>query len=492
MTRSPEQGSADDQRVMSTFHYRQELRRTIRMFGSFAVAFSFISITTGIFANYELVIDKAGPAGIWTWPLVTVGQLLVALVFAELAAKIPLTGYSYQWVTRLAGNGQGWFTGWLSICFLIIVIPSVDHGIASVLGHVWKIPDGSMTLKGIVCGIIALQALIHIFGVRLADRINSAAVFTEVVGMVGLVIIFAILAIKKQPSFDILFERGPGSEAVAYLPIWIMACLMGAYTIVGFESAANLSEETVDAGQTVPKAMIWSVVVSGGVGTLFLVTTVLGIRDLDAVIASSYPLPTIIEDNLGEPTAMAFFLLVVISIFACGLVIMASGSRMIYAMARDNALIGNSKLRSVSRTTSAPVPAILLVAGLGIIAELFFKSLEQLLAAAAVLPALIYLSTVSAYARRRHSLSSDPGSFTLGRWSGLVSSAAIVWLVFIIGVLTIPKEFHGATAVSVSFCVVGLVMYVGLIRGRIARGEAGIHATQVQAENDRRSKGSSP
>ena len=46
---------------MSVFQYKQELRRTIRRFGSFAVAFSFISITTGIFANYELVIDGSGP-----------------------------------------------------------------------------------------------------------------------------------------------------------------------------------------------------------------------------------------------------------------------------------------------------------------------------------------------------------------------------------------------------------------------------------------------
>jgi hypothetical protein len=103
-------GVTDDGRVMSAFQYKQELNRTIRKFGSFAVAFSFISITTGIFANYELVIDESGPAGIWTWPVVIVGQLLVALVFAELAAKIPLTGYSYQWVTRLGGNGWGWFT----------------------------------------------------------------------------------------------------------------------------------------------------------------------------------------------------------------------------------------------------------------------------------------------------------------------------------------------------------------------------------------------
>ena len=100
--------------------------------------------------------------------------------------------------------------------------------------------------------MIALQALIHIFGVRFAERINSVAVFTEVVGMVGLVVIFALLAVKNQPSLSILLERPSLSEGQSYFPIWIMACLMGAYTIVGFESAATLSEETVDAARTVP------------------------------------------------------------------------------------------------------------------------------------------------------------------------------------------------------------------------------------------------
>ena len=324
MKAHPDQKNTHDQKVMSAFHYKQELRRTIRLFGSFAVAFSFISITTGIFANYELVLDRSGPAGIWTWPVVIVGQLFVALVFSELAAKIPLTGYSYQWVTRLGGNGWGWFTGWVSVCFLIIVIPSVDHGIANVVGHIWDIPDGSILLKWLVCGVIVLQAVIHVFGVRFAERINSVAVFTEVVGMVGLVVIFALLAVKNQPSLGILLERGSFSEGQSYFPVWIMACLMGAYTIVGFESAANLSEETVDAARTVPKAMIWSVAVSGGVGTLFLVVTVLGISDLDAVVASGYPLPMIIESNLGRPVAMAFFVLVVISIFACGIAVSTS------------------------------------------------------------------------------------------------------------------------------------------------------------------------
>jgi amino acid transporter len=483
MKKSPDQGNIDDQKTMSAFNYKQELRRTIRFFGSFAIAFSFISITTGIFANYELVLDRSGPAGIWTWPIVVVGQLLVALVFAELASKMPLTGYSYQWVTRLGGNGLGWFTGWISVCFLIIVIPSVDHGIAGIVGHIWNIPDDSMQLKWIVCSVISIQAVIHVFGVRFAERINSAAVITEVVGMVGLVLIFIFLAVKNQPSLGILFERSPMAEGQSYFPIWIMACLMGAYTIVGFESSANLSEETIDAARTVPKAVISSVIVSGGIGMLFLTVTVLGIRDLDAVIASSYPLPMIIESNLGKPVATAFFVLVVSSIFACGLIIMASGSRMIYAMARDKVFFGNTFFGRVSANTAAPVPAILLVASLGMVAEIFSESLEQLLAAAAVLPALIYLLTVVTYATRRKSLASGSGHFSLGRWGGLISGLAILWLISIIAILTIPREFHSATKVSMSVSFVGVALYWGLIRNRIIKGTAGVHSANLTEIN---------
>lgn len=477
--RSDGQVTTDDSRAMAAYDYQQELRRTIRLFGSFAVAFSFISITTGIFANYQLVIDGAGPAGIWTWPIVTVGQLLVALVFADLAAQMPLTGYSYQWVSRLAGHGWGWFTGWISICFLIIVIPSVDHGIASVIGHVWEFEEGSHGLTLIVCGVIGLQALIHVFGVRFAERINSAAVFTEVVGMVGLVIVFAFLAVVNKPSWSILWERSPTGGDQPYWQVWMMACLMGAYTIVGFESAANLSEETVDAARTVPKAVVWSVVVSGGVGALFLIVTVLGIHDLNAVVASSYPLPMIIEQNLGTPFAMAFFILVAISIFACGLIIMASGSRMVYAMARDNVFFGNTLFRRVSPRTAAPIPAILLVAGLGIVAEVFSASLTQLLAAAAVLPALIYLTTVVAYLRKRRVATPRFGDFTLGSWGNFVGYGAVVWLVAILAILTLPAEFHDATLMSGALCLAGALLYFGVIRQRIQRGEAGIHAASL-------------
>lgn len=471
---SSDQSTQRDRQVMSSFRYAQELKRTIRLFGSFAVAFSFISITTGIFANYKSLLTDSGPIGIWTWPLVVGGQLLVALVFAELASRIPLTGYSYQWVTRLAGPTWGWLTGWVAVCFLVIVVPSVDHVIAQVVGHVLQIPENSIWLTVIVCGVILLQATIHIFGVRLANQINSTAVFTEMLGMVGLVLLFAVIAIRDRPTSDILFSRGLVSAEEPFLPTFLMGCLMGAYTLVGFESAANLSEETVSAETTVPRAVVWSVLVSGGVGTLFLILTALAIHDITTVTESAYPLPLIIETSLGHEMALAFFVLVIISVFACGLVIMASGSRLIYAMSRDNVFFASRLLGHVSPRLAVPVPAILAVTGLGLVAEIFSGSIQQLLLAAAVLPAVVYLATVVAYMTNRRNLPTRFGTFSLGRWGLPIAGLAACWLVLVILILTVPETFRTTACISLGLCLAGAIPWFGWIRRRVTTGKAGV------------------
>jgi amino acid transporter len=75
--------------------YRQELKRTLGSFQVFAVSFTFISVAVGIFGTYDDVLQNAGPAGIWLWPIIAVGQTLIALVIAQFAARIPLSGSSY-------------------------------------------------------------------------------------------------------------------------------------------------------------------------------------------------------------------------------------------------------------------------------------------------------------------------------------------------------------------------------------------------------------
>src|SRR5438270_12782565 len=123
------QNTSEDQ-TLQKFGYRQEYKRELKRFASFAVGFSFISITTGIFTTYGTVLNSSGPLGIWTWPIVIIGQIFVSLVFAALASRIPLAGYSYQWTSRLANPKIGWLIGWISFTFPIIVLVAVEYAVA--------------------------------------------------------------------------------------------------------------------------------------------------------------------------------------------------------------------------------------------------------------------------------------------------------------------------------------------------------------------------
>ena len=472
-----------DANDLKGYHYSQELKRTLKLFSSFAVAFSFISITTGIFSNYGFVLSTSGPAGIWTWPIVTIGHLLVAIIFAELAGRIPLSGYSYQWVTRLANPGLGWFAGWIAFCFLMIVVPTVDYALAPIIAQIFGWDTSSSTLVWIVIGTLVVQALLNIYGVKLATRINDIAVYTEVIGMVGIILVLGAVVISRGANWGMLFD--PGTAATgdgSYLGAFILAALMGSFTLVGFEAAANLSEETVNAKKTVPRAMILSVVLSGAIGFVLLVVISVAISDLPAVISSANPIPYILQSHLGTAVSGFFLVMVLISIFACGLIIMASASRLIYALSRDNVFFGSSLFKKVSPQTSVPTNAVLLVLVLGILSVLFADSLTLLVGATSVLPALLYLITISAYAWKRKDLPKAE-HFDLGKWRAPLTYIAIAWLIFEIGILTLPADFHMVGIVAIVLMLVGAVLYHLCFRKGIQEGRIGIQDRSLESED---------
>src|SRR5579863_2195111 len=100
----PTPNDSKDEQILEQFGYRQELSRSLGYFSSFALSFSVICMTSGLFADYGDGLRAGGPAFIWSWLIVGAGQFLVAMVFAQLARQIPLSGYAYQWTRALAGK----------------------------------------------------------------------------------------------------------------------------------------------------------------------------------------------------------------------------------------------------------------------------------------------------------------------------------------------------------------------------------------------------
>src|SRR6202167_3670196 len=169
--------------------YQQELKRTLGSFQVFAISFAFISVAVGIFGTYNYVLQNGGPVGIWLWPIVVAGQILVALVIAQFAARIPLSGSSYQWASRLANPRIGWVFGWLTFCYLVIGVVAVDNALASTaFMPLAGLEPNENVARLIQLGTLLIQAVLAIASTRIVAMINSAAVGVEVVIVVALVI----------------------------------------------------------------------------------------------------------------------------------------------------------------------------------------------------------------------------------------------------------------------------------------------------------------
>src|SRR5436305_8960035 len=172
-----------DEALLQKFGYKQELRRTLGFLSNFAVAFSYISVSTGTFSLFALGLIAGGPAFFWTWPIVAIGQFIVALNFAELASHFPIAGSIYQWSKRLSGHSLGWFTGWFYFFAGVLTITGVAFTIPIPLLAIF--PGIPPTILGLPNSIfialvsIIIGTIINVAGVRLLSIINNIGVAAE-------------------------------------------------------------------------------------------------------------------------------------------------------------------------------------------------------------------------------------------------------------------------------------------------------------------------
>jgi amino acid transporter len=473
------QQATSDTGSLEKFGYRQQLKRTIGGFSSFALSFSLISMTTGIFANFGQGIKQFGPAVIWSWALVAAGQLLVALVLADLSTHYPLSGYGYQWTTRLVNPHYGFFVGWLLLLQFITGFPGVCAALGEYLhafpGFSSFLPLSSAWLT--VC-IVSATALIHIFGIRLAALLNDVAVAAEILGSIAVgLLLLALFGFTHPGGLAVLlnttnvYTGRPGGIAGFSLSL-----LMGAWCLTGFEAAADMAEETHQPTSIVPKAIMLSELSAGAGGFIMLAGFLFAMPDLAAAQSSDTPLSDILSARLGGHVANTVMILVFVSIFACGLASMAATTRLLFSMARDNMLPGSSLWKSVDGQRGTPIAAIVFVWLISSLVVLGLSKLELITSISAVAGYLGYAGILGAAVYGMRGTPEVPG-FSLKRYRLPVGLIALIWSLLLCAALAIPESQPGAghlpAVATLIGTAAGAVIYFASVRRSILRGTAG-------------------
>ncbi len=465
---SPQAKIADE--VCEECGYEPELKRTLGSFQVFAISFAFISVAVGIFTTYDDVLQKGGPVGIWLWVIAGVGQLLIALVYAQFAARIPLSGSSYQWGSRLASPKIGWGFGWLTVCYLSISVVAVDNGLASVaFMPLFGLPPNEDTARWITIAVLLIQVVLAAVSTRIVATINASAVGVElaIVAVLAIALIIAVV-VTGGGAAENLTSRGVTENAPDYFALGgglMCAMIMGLATLVGFDSAANMAEEAKDPFRSVPRAIVGSVVAAAVLGLLFLITLTVAIKDIPRVTASDSPVAQIIRDQLGPVWERVLLVGITFAFFGAGMATIAACSRIVYAMSRDSRFPAHRLMRRVSPRTQTPIPATILIFAVGVVLMVALpgKALLKLIVAQTILPAIIYGMTICLYLAVRKRLETKKVAFNLGRFELPVAIAALVWVLVALFVLVVPAEAFVPDLIVVGLILVGGLFFLAML-----------------------------
>jgi len=420
----------DDVRTLAALGYTQELERRIGGFSNYCISLSIICILAGGITSFPVGLCASGGASVGLgWPLMSLLALAFAGTMAQVASAFPTAGGLYHWGAILGGRGWGWATAWFNLAGIVTVLAAVNlatvqfcfGAFAPALG--WSPAAAGETLAALVgtapvhellqggsartvplvvqLGAVALltltQAAFNHVGIRATTRITDASGWLILVIAAALTLSLVMLAPALHPErlIDVRNMTGiPAGEPVwpaTDSPGWAFALglLLPAFTITGFDASAHAAEETVHAAAEVPKAIVRAVVVSAVAGWVMLAALVMAIPDVDAAAAQGgNAFFWTLAEVIPGPLRLALLAGIAAAQFCCGLATVTSGSRMLYAFARDGGLPWSPLLRRVSPVHRTPNVAIWVFAGLAVV----FTALVPYLTITAVCVILLYVS----------------------------------------------------------------------------------------------------
>ncbi len=472
---------ADD--GMAEFGYSQTLDRSIGKFASFAAGVSYISILTGTFQLFYFGFGTGGAAYWWSWPMVFLGQFMVALSFAELAGRYPVAGSVYNWSKRLGGPATSWMAGWMMLTASVVTVSAVVLAWQLVLPQLWSgfqlvgdAADGDdAALNGVLLGaiLIVFTTVVNAIGVRLMARINSAGVFIELVAAVAIVVGLFVNVVNPP---TVLFTTNGLGEGVAggYLGVFLVAALASAYVMYGFDTASSLGEETVDPRRTAPSAILRAVVASFVIGGLILLGIILAAPDLNdpALGEKSGGGQMVLLQVFGGIVGPIFLIAIAIAILVCALAVHTAAIRLMFAMARDNALPAGSVLARIDPVRKTPVIPSVLIGVLAIAILVANAGVPEVFTAVtSVAIIMIYLAyllvTVPLLLKRLRGQWPDVGQkgyFTLGRLGLPINIVAVLWGAAMALNLAWPREdvYGSGWLRFIAFIFIGVVALGGL------------------------------
>ncbi len=313
----------------------------------------------GIYALIGEVVGKTGNLSWLAFILASITGALTGLSYAELSAMYPKSAAEFVYTEEAFKKRRlSFILGWIIIFSGILSASTVALAFGGYLSDLINIPSIFLNIIFAII-LVLILSIINFIGIKTSTRTNILFTLIEASGLI-IIIIIGFFG-KQEPNYFIL----PSGSSFAVI-FSAVALIFFAY--IGFEDIANIAEEVKEPQKNIPKAIIYSIIITT-ILYCFTAIAVVSILPYGDIADADAPLNSVAKEILGPGGGIVMSFIALFATANTVLIMLIVTSRMMYGMARDKALPeGLSRISPKYRT---PIIAVLLTMGFTIIPILF-------------------------------------------------------------------------------------------------------------------------
>ncbi|HEY6792395.1 MAG TPA: APC family permease, partial [Trebonia sp.] len=308
-----------------------------------------------------LIIPLAfASAGEGTWAAYLFGTIMllfVVLCLNQFAKRSAAPGAMYTYIARGLGPANGVLSGWTLLwCYLFI-------GTAGLTGFAIFFQQflNALGYNGVIKPVIFFAISAALCWYIAYKDIKLSSYITLVLEAISVVCILSLAGVVLfSHGFHVdtaqVQLKGVGLHGMA---LAVVACI---FSLVGFESATALGSEAKNPLKNVPRAVIWSLLLTGLFMVIMGYVEVFGTHDSPSLASLTAPLNT-----LAAAYNVSFFkapisLCAMISFFGLSLSCLNAGSRIMFVMGEHSVFPRQvGKIHPKNGTPSVAITAYIVI-----------------------------------------------------------------------------------------------------------------------------------
>src|ERR1700724_3317850 len=326
-------------------------REVLSPMETLAESVSTIAPTTTPVATIPLVCALAGNGTWLAYVLATSAILLVALCVGKFARYSASPGSLYTYASMVLPPWLGAAAAW-SLLFAYIATG------ASVIGGFYHF--GNLLLRDatghassavfLAVGVTAISAWIAWRDVKISTRLM---LWIEAVSVSFILLVVILVLVRHGWHLDWQQYQLQGMSGSGLR----LGLVLALFSFVGFESATTLGSEARNPLRTIPRAVVQSALLAGGIFILCAYTEVLGLRVAGQNLGTNQAPMRVLAGVGGVPVlGLLIDVGALVSMFAGTLACITAAARVLLLMSHDG--LAHNGLRATHRRNETPGLAI--------------------------------------------------------------------------------------------------------------------------------------